>query len=195
MLKSIVLGAILGGLTAFIWSFISWSFLPWHLKQYRSFQNEDEVTAVISSHAPGSGIYLLPMGPSQEGMNVEQKKAAMEIRTEKMQKGPVVFAAVQRSGFGSFPSVLLTQLLYQMLAALLLTWLLLQTSGLSYARRVAFLATAGLAAGVIADLPYWNWYGFPAAYTSVNLIDDTLTWLLAGLVIAKIANTAKPQTA
>jgi hypothetical protein len=194
MVKSLVLGVILGGITAFLWSFISWSFLPWHLKQYRSFQNEDEVSALVSSHAPESGIYLLPMGPSQEGMNSEQKKAAMEIRTEKMQKGPVVFAAVQRAGFGSFPRVLLTQLLYQILAALLLTWLLLQTSGLSYARRVAFLAIAGLAASVIADLPYWNWYGFPAVYTVVNLIDYTLTWLLAGLVIAKVTNTAKPQT-
>jgi hypothetical protein len=192
MLKSLVLGAILGGLTAFLWSFISWTLLPWHLKQYHSFQNEDDVTAVISSHAPESGIYLLPLGPSQEGVNAEQKKAAMEIRTEKMQKGPVVFAAIQRAGFGSFPRALLTQLLYQMLAALLLTWLLLHTSGLSYARRVAFLAVAGLAASAIADLPYWNWYGFPPAYTVVNLIDYTLTWFLAGLVIAKVA---KLQTA
>ncbi len=40
MLKSLVLGAILGGLTAFIWSFISWSVLPWHEKQLRSFQND-----------------------------------------------------------------------------------------------------------------------------------------------------------
>ena len=195
MLKSLVLGAILGGITAFLWSFISWSVLPWHLKQYHSFQNEDEVSTLVSSHAPESGIYLLPMGPSQEGMNVEQKKAATEIRTQKMQKGPLMFAAVQHEGFGSFPRVLLTQLIYEMLAALLLTWLVLQTAGLSYSRRVAFLAVAGLAASVVADLPYWNWYGFPAVYTAVNLIDYTLTWFLAGVVIAKVAPTSKPQTA
>jgi len=192
MLKSLVLGAILGGLTAFIWSFISWSFLPWHQKQLRSFQNEDEVSAVIASHAPESGNYLLPTGPPQEGMTSEQKKAAEEIRMQKMQKGPLVFAAVRREGFSSFPRVLLTQLLCQMFAALLLTWMLLQTSGLRYARRVAFLAIAGLAASVIADLPNWNWWGYSGAYTAANLADYTLTWLLAGLVIAKVA---KPQTA
>jgi hypothetical protein len=82
-----------------------------------------------------------------------------------------------------------------MFAALLLTWMLLQTSGLSYARRAAFLAVAGLAASVIADLPYWNWYSFPTVYAAINLVDYTLTWFLAGLVIAKVANTAKPQTA
>jgi hypothetical protein len=192
MLKSLVLGAILGGLTAFTWSFISWDLLPWHEKQLHSFQNEDEVSAVIASHAPESGNYLLPTGPSQEGLSPDQKKAAQEIRMQKMQKGPLVFAAIRREGFGSFPKVLLTQLLYQMFAALLLTWMLLQTSGLSYARRVVFLAIAGLAASVIADLPNWNWWGYSATYTFVNLIDYTLTWLLAGLVITKVA---KPQTA
>jgi len=80
----------------------------------------------------------------------DQKKAAEDIRMQKMQKGPLVFAAVRKEGFGSFPKVLLTQLLYQMFAALLLTWMLLQTTGLSYARRLAFLAVAGLAASVIA---------------------------------------------
>jgi hypothetical protein len=189
MLKSLLLGAILGGITAFLWSFISWSVLPWHIKQLRSFQNEDEVTSVISSHAPQSGIYLLPLGPPQEDLTVDQKKAADEIRTQKMQKGPLVFAAIRKEGFGSFPKVLLTQLLCQMFAALLLTWMLLQTTGLSYARRVAFLAIAGLAASVIADLPNWNWWAFSGAYTAVNLIDYTLTWLLAGLVIAKVAHS------
>ena len=196
MLKSLVLGAVLGGLTAFLWSFISWDLLPWHEKQLHSFQNEDEVLAIIASHAPRSGNYLLPTGPSEEGLTADQKKAAQEIRMQKMQKGPLMFAAIRKEGFGSFPKTLITQVLYQMLAALLLTWMLLQTTGLSYARRVAFLAVAGLAASVIADLPNWNWWAFSGAYTAVNLIDYTLTWLLAGLVIAKVAKpTAKPQTA
>jgi len=193
MVKSLALGAILGGITAFLWSFISWSVLPWHEKQLHSFQNEDEVSAVIASHAPQSGNYLLPTGPSQESMNSDQKKAAEEIRMQKMQKGPLVFAAIRKEGFASFPKTLITQLVCQMFAALLLTWMLLQTTGLSYARRVAFLAIVGLAASVIADLPNWNWWAFSGAYTAVNLVDYTLTWLLAGLVIAKVATTAKQE--
>ena len=195
MLKPLLLGAILGGITAFLWSFISWSVLPWHLKQLHSFQNEDDVTAVISSHAPQSGNYLLPTGPPQEGLTADQKKTADEIRMQKMARGPLVFATIRKEGFGSFPKVLLTQLFCQIFAALLLTWMLLQTTGLSYARSVAFLAVAGLAASVIADLPNWDWWGYSGAYTAVNLINYTLTWLLAGLVIAKVAHPAKPRTA
>jgi hypothetical protein len=195
MLKSLVLGAILGGIAAFVWSLISWSMLPWHERALHSFQNEDEVSAVITSHAPVSGNYLLPTGPSQQWLRGEERKAAEEIRMQKMAKGPLMFAAIRKEGFGSFPKVLLTQLLCQMFAALLLTWMLLQTSGLSYAGRVTFLAVAGLAASVIADLPDWNWWGYSAKYTAVNLVDYTLTWLFAGLVIAKVANTAQAETA
>ena len=119
-------------------------------------------------------------------------KAAEEIRIQKMQKGPLMFAAIRKEGFGSFPKALITQVLYQMLAALLLTWMLLQTSALSYARRVAFLAVAGLAASVIADLPNWNWWGYSGAYVAVNLVDYTVTWLLAGLVIAKVVQCHPP---
>jgi hypothetical protein len=195
MLKPLFLGAVLGGITAFLWSFISWGFLPWHEKQLRSFQNEDEVSAIIASHAPQSGNYLLPTGPSEEGLNADQKKTAEEIRMQKMQKGPLMFAAIRKEGFGSFPKTLVTQLLCQMFAALLLTWMLLQTTGVSYARGVAFVAAGGLAASVIADLPNWNWWGYSGAYTAVNVIDYTLTWLLAGVVIAKVANPANPQAA
>jgi hypothetical protein len=192
MIRSLVLGTILGGLTAFIWSSISWEIIGWHEKPLLTFQNEDEVSAAIASHITQSGTYLLPAGPSQAGMTPEQKKAAQAILMQKMQKGPVMFAAIRQGGFGSFTRGLITQALILMAGAFLFTWLLLQTSGLSYVGRVAFLGIAGLAAGVIVDLPNWNWWGFSGAYTLVNVIDGALTWLLAGLVIAKVA---KPKTA
>jgi hypothetical protein len=82
---------------------------------------------------------------------------------------------------------LLVQLL-SLMEAFLLSWLLLQTQELDYRRRVAFQSIVGLAAVVISDLPNWNWWGFSGVYTVVNIVDFTLTWLLAGLVIAKVMN-------
>jgi hypothetical protein len=192
MLKSLVLGTILGGLVAFVWSSISWEVLPWHEKSILSFQNDEEVSAVIRSHTVKSGVYILPGGPPMETMTSEQKKAAQATLMEKMQKGPVMFAAVRREGFGSYAKGLVIQLLSLMAAAFLLTWLALQTSGLSYGKRVLFLGVVGLAAGVITELPNWNWWGFSGSYTLVMIADATLTWLIAGLVIAKVA---RPRTA
>jgi hypothetical protein len=190
-MKALVLGTILGGLVAFVWSSVSWEVIGWHEKTMVNFQNEDEVSAVIASHAQVDGTYLLPGGPLTAGLTPEQKKAAQASTMEKMQKGPIMVAAVRRGGFGSFSRGLIIQLLSLMAAAFLLTWLLLQTSGLSYARSVAFLAIVGLSASVIVDLPNWNWWGFSGAYTAVNLADSTITWLLAGLVIAKVARPKK----
>jgi hypothetical protein len=191
MIKSLVLGTVLGGLAAFVWSSFSWEVLGWHEKTMVSFQNEDEVSAVIASHATKDGTYILPAAHPSEGVNSDQKKEMQAALVAKMQKGPIMVAAVRRGGFGSSSQAVVTQLLSLMAAAFLLTWLLLQTSGLSYTRRVVFLAVAGLAASVIVDLPNWNWWGFSGAYTAVNLADSTVTWLLAGLVIAKVA---KPKT-
>lgn len=191
MMRKLVLGTILGGLVAFVWSSVSWEILGWHEKTMLTFQNEEDVSAVIASHATKDGTYILPVGPTTEGMTSEQRKKTQAAVMEKMQKGPIMVAAVRREGFGSFSRALVIQLLSLIAAAFLLTWLLLQTSGLGYARRVTFLATTGLAASVIVDLPNWNWWGFSGTYTAVNLADSTITWLLAGLVIARVA---KPGT-
>jgi hypothetical protein len=190
-MKSLVLGTILGGLVAFVWSSVSWELLSWHEKPILSFQNDEAVSAVIKSHTANSGVYLLPGGPSIEGLSSEQKKAAQATLMEKMKKGPVMFAAVQRDGFGSYSWGLVIQLLSLMTAAFLLTWLLLQTRGLSYGRRVLFVSIVGLTSSVIVDLPNWNWWGFSGPFTAVAVADNILTWFLAGLVIAKVA---KPRT-
>jgi hypothetical protein len=192
MWKSLLLGAILGGLAAFIWSSISWELLGWHEKPMLAFQNEDDVATVMQLHTTQSGVYLLPGAPRIEGMTADQKKAAESTLVAKMQKGPIVFAAIRRNGFGSYASGLIIQFLSLVAAAFLLTWMLLQTSGLSYAGRVIFLAVAGLAASVIVDLPNWNWWGFSGSYTAINLMDSALTWMFAGFVIAKVA---KPRAA
>jgi hypothetical protein len=187
MTKSLILGTILGGLAAFVWSTFSWEVVGWHERAMVSFQNEDEVSAVIASHTPKDGTYMLPGAPRTAGLTSEQKTKAEAAAMEKMQKGLLMVAAVRRGGFGSFGQAMIIQVLSLMAAAFLLTWLLLQTSGLGYARRVAFVAVAGLAPSVIVDLPNWNWYGFSGAYTAVNLADSTITWLLSGLVVAKVA--------
>jgi hypothetical protein len=192
MMKSLLLGTILGGLTAFIWSSISWAVLTWHEKPTLVFQNEGDVAAVIASHSTQSGIYILPGAASTEGTSADQKKAAETARMSKMQKGPLVFAAIRRDGFPSYTRGLIIQLLSIFAGAFLLTWMLLQTSGLSYVGRVIFLAVAGLAASVIVDLPNWNWWGFSGTYTLVNLVDFTLTWMFAGFVIAKVAKPRVP---
>ena len=67
-----------------------------------------------------------------------------------------MFAAVRRGGIGSLPRLFIVQIAILFAMAFLLTWLLLQTSGLTYGRGVLFLAAAGFAASAIVDLPNWT---------------------------------------
>jgi len=173
-LKSLLLGTLLGGLTALVWSNISWELIGWHEKSLRTFQKDEEVAAVISSHTVGDGTYLMPFGTSKEAQ-------------ARMAKGPIVLAAVRRGGLGSVGRLFAVQIAALFAIAFLLTWLLLHTSGLSYPRRVMFLAVVGLTASAIVDLPNWNWWGFSTSFTAVNVADNVLTCLFTGLVIAKVS--------
>jgi hypothetical protein len=187
MIKTLLLGTVLGGLVAFAWSTLSWEIIGWHEKTMAHFQNEDEIAAAISSHLASDGTYLLPSPPRTNGMTTQEKNQVEAAVKARFERGPIVVAAVRRGGFGSFGRAIIVQMLSLMAAAFLLTWLLSQTNRLSYPRRVAFLAVSGLAASVIVDLPNWNWFGFSGAYTVVNLADSTVTWLIAGLVIAWVS--------
>jgi hypothetical protein len=186
MTKSLLLGAILGGIVAFLWSFVSWSMLPWHESGIASFQDEDAFGRAVLEHTTGSGLYGYPGNPPTVGMTKEQKKAAETATFEKMKKGPMVFAAIRRDGYNSYVQGICIQLGIQILAAFLLTWLVLKTGASTYWGRVIFLTVAGLAAAVISDLPNWNWWGFSGSYTAVMVIDTALTWFIAGLVIARV---------
>ena len=119
MTKSLVLGTVLGGLMAFLWSSVSWELLGWHEKGMLSFQNEDDVSAMIALHTSKDGIYLLPSAPPSEGMTAEQNEQAQAATMAKMQSGPIMFAAVRRGGFGSFARALIIQLLSLLAAAFL----------------------------------------------------------------------------
>ena len=55
MMRRLVLGTILGGLVAFVWSSVSWEILGWHEKTMVTFQNEDDVSAFWNCPATSSG--------------------------------------------------------------------------------------------------------------------------------------------
>jgi hypothetical protein len=172
-LKSLLLGTLLGGLAALIWSNISWELIGWHEKSLLTFQKDQEVAAVISSHTVADGMYLMPYGMSKDAQ-------------DRIRAGPIVVAAVRRGGMGSVGRLFGTETAILFASAFLLSWLLLQTSGLSYSRRVLFVTGVGLAAAVMVELPNWNWWGFSGSFTAVNVADDVLTCLFTGLVIAKV---------
>jgi hypothetical protein len=68
------------------------------------------------------------------------------------------------------------------LCALLVAALLSQVA-LFYPARIAFVAAAGLFAGLTCDLPMWIWFENPARDTIVNIADHVIAWIIGGAVL------------
>lgn len=166
MCKALVKGGVLGGIVIFIWSAISWMFLPWHMTTIHSFTNEDVLAKAIQAAAPQSGIYMMPMMTADKQL-------------------PQVFASIRLEGMSSMTSGMVISVIIQMIVAFLVTWLLTKAAQLSYWGRVWFVTIFGVAAAISAYLPYWNWFSFSTGYTLVGMADLVISWFLAGLVIAK----------
>ena len=84
------------------------------------------------------------------------------------------------------PTQFLTELLTDVVAVFLAAILLVKALGglTSFGARVLFVTQLGLFARIVADIPYWNWYGFPLDYTISTLYDDVIGFFVVGLVLA-----------
>ena len=101
MIKSVIKGAIGGGLVAFLWLSISWMVLPWHHSTMHNFPKaaEADVQQLLEQKAEHRGIYTVPR---QDG---EHSKNAL-----------FAFIAVKKSGMqNKMTQQLITALLFYML--------------------------------------------------------------------------------
>lgn len=171
---------IVSAIILLAWGSVSWMVLPWHQMVANKFTNEPEVAKVIEANAPKPGIYYLPFSHKDH----EAGETAAFV------------SALPQAYPPSMVNQLLTQFLGDLVSVLIVIYLLSQTAGLSYWGRVGFVASIGAAIGLISHFPYWNWFGFPAPYVAVIVIDSLIAWFLAGLMIAKLVarNTKKVTT-
>lgn len=183
MVKKLVAYALIGGFTVFIWSLFSWVVLPWHTQTLHRFVDELEVAEVLQRNASESGIYVLPNTSHYSNHTpTKEIRRAQEI----LKKGPLMFASIKLEGMKKMEiTPLLASLCSYVLAAGIITWMLLQTQGLCFLERTLFVALIGLLAVILGIFPAWNWWHFSTSYTLVTCVDLLIGWALAGLLIAR----------
>lgn len=177
MVRPLMLGGIVGGLIAFIWSALSWMVFPWHTASLSKFNDQNAVAAAIVANAPAPGVYALPY-PDQ---------SLDDATMEQQMKGPRFFGAVNLQGSTEMGGQMAVGLIVQIIAAMLTTWLVLKTRGLSYGGRVMFVVVVGVIAGLLTEIPLWNWWGFSTGYMAAAMLDLVIASLLSGLAIARFA--------
>lgn len=170
-MKRNMLLCLVAGVVLFIWGFVSWVVLPWHMMVANKFTDEAAVSQVLKENAPKQGVYYLPFSEKDHGP--EQVGAFVNVLPEGTDMN-----MVRQMSVG---------IVTQIISAFLVLGLLSMTSGLAYWGRVGFFALAGLTIGFVSHAPYWNWFGFSVPYVAVTIADILIGWTLAGLAVAKFA--------
>jgi hypothetical protein len=181
MVRTVLLGGVLGGLVAFLWGAVSWMALPWHEATMKKFSNEDVVAVTLQAYAPEPGVYFLPNASG--GDTPEEKRALMNEAERAMAEGPIVFAAIQGPSQG-MGKQMGQGLLTQVLAAMLVSWMVFRSGITGFGGRYALVLVFAVAASLVGIVPSWIWLGFSTGFTLVGIADMLISWALAGLVIA-----------
>lgn len=173
--RSFVLSSLIGALIAFCWGFLSWVVIPWHMNNIHRFQNAQQVSQAFLDNAPENGIYFLhPM-------------ECVVANPDNPSQCQSVFASVKKMHMADNQYIhIFYSFLTQLLAAIFITWLLINAKATKFWDRVTFVTIVGLISGILAFLPAWNWWGFPVSYTAIGILDLVIAWFLAGLAMAKL---------
>jgi hypothetical protein len=183
----ILAGGVAAGVVLFFWGFVAHMLLPLGELGLQSIPTEEDLAAAIKKDVREPGLYFLP----GRDMSKSQSAEDMEAHMAKVAKGPFGFMVLYPSGrdvsLGKrLPIELGTNVVCALLAAILVSQL-----RPGFTVRAACVTIVGLLASLMTLVPYWNWYGYPTDFTVAQIVEHTVGWLLAGLVLALIV---RPST-
>ena len=185
-MKRIVLAAILGGFTLFVWMYVAHDLLGLGEMGVGEIPNEAVVVSAMRGAIPEAGFYLFPgfgLGPKPTR---EQRNAAMPEYMKKYEQSPHgVLVYHPPSGPFHFGAALGREFALNVLQALLAAWLVWCTaSGRNYSARVGVVTVAGVLAAISTNVEDWIWYDFPGNYIAGYMTTQIVGFVLAGFVIA-----------
>lgn len=186
MIKRVILGVVVGTIVVFLVSSL------WHMASglgqigIQKVPDEDAVLSAMRGSIHSSGFYFFPgMDAGAEGSK-QQPSQADYLR--KYKTGPTGILIYHPGGADlAFGKLLAVQFLTGMVGALLLGLVLAMTAGATtFSKRTVLVVAISLFAAVIYEIPYWNWYGFPANYTLAHAAGWIVSWSAAGMAMAAI---------
>jgi hypothetical protein len=182
----ILLAGILGGIVMFIWTSIAHMALPLGEAGIGEIPNESVVlSAMQSSMGEKTGLYIFPGLGVGKNATREQKNEAMKQMQQRIAANPSGILMYHPPGRQfAFGKSLAVEFSTEVLLAILVVWLLAQTRIGSFVGRIGFVLIAGIMAAITTNVSYWNWYGFPGAYTASYILIEIVGFLLVGVVAA-----------
>ncbi|PYI59642.1 MAG: hypothetical protein DMC60_09840 [Verrucomicrobia bacterium] len=195
-MKLLVAG-ILGGIVMFIWTSIAHMALPLGEAGIGEIPNESAVlSSMQSTIGEQSGLYVFPGPGVGKNATRQEKNDAMKHMVEKMAANPSGILMYHAPGrpftFGKWLGIEFGTELFE---TILVVFLLAQTRITTFAGRVGFVLVAGILAAITTNVSYWNWYGFPSAYTAGYMFIQIVGFFLVGIVAALVLPRRAPTDA
>ncbi|MGA8618511.1 MAG: hypothetical protein WB660_08330 [Candidatus Sulfotelmatobacter sp.] len=183
MAKRILLAGVLGGFALFMWGGLAHMVLGLGTVGVQYLPQQQPVMDALKTAVPQSGFYFFP-----------QADAAGKVSAEKT-GGPYGIMIYHASGAGgAMTGQLVTECILNIVIAGFAAFLLSLASGLTgYVSRVGFVTLLGLTVGLMTNVQYWNWYGFPTSYTVTGVAIDVIGFLIVGLIAAAMVKEPVPQ--
>ena len=171
--RFLLVGTIVVALTLFAWQSLSNTVIPWHMATMREFSNNDALVHAVRASAPQNGVYY-----SHQGII-----AAVAFTPDLADKRNLIGQMLGK------------QFIINLVTALLLAVVALRLRPTSVLGAGTALATAGLAGSILIEASNWNWYGFALPWSAVHVVDHTIQWFLAGVVLAALMRRFAPAHA
>jgi hypothetical protein len=189
-MKRVIIAGLLGALVAFTWSaVVHMNPLTAALGLSMLNEKEDAVLAELRGHDLSPGLYFFPGMDMSKSMTKEQEAAW----TAKFKAGPSGLLLLQPKGGDPMEArQLLMEFFSTALCAIIAATILATTVG-SVTCRAIMVAMMGLFGWLAISVSQWTWYHYPFSFIALDLIDQTVGWLLAGFVIAKLVKPIQPQ--
>ena len=186
MIKRVIIGVVVGTIVVFLVSSL------WHMASglgqigIQSLPDEDGVLSAMRGSIHSSGLYFFPgMDAGAEGSKQQPSQAAY---LRKYKTGPTGILIYHPGGAElALGKLLAVQFLTGMVGAFLLGLVPAMTAGATtFSKRTVLVVAISLFAVVIYEIPYWNWYGFPANYAIAHAAAWIVSWSAAGIAMAAI---------
>ncbi len=172
-----ILTGVLAGVAMFVWSSIAHMVLPLGEAGVSEIPNEPPVlTALQSSIASRPGLYIYPGMGGNRDMQEYGKKLAVQP------SGLLIYHPPGAKAMEA--SQLAIEFLTEVAEALLLVFVISLAHVSGFGGKVGLAGLLGVLAAIATNIPYWNWYGFPATYTASYMFMQVVSFLCAGLVAA-----------
>jgi hypothetical protein len=183
MRKEVWIGGGLGGLTMFVWLFISNAVVP--LKSsliHKIAPNQLAVHEALKANITEPGTYSCPyLSPAEEAKMPDYRSQPIYS---------ITYSGTTHGNPGSPWDFVAIPLLF--VATTAAAWMLSMASPAirsTYFRRVVFVALIGVIVAVYDDLLQLSFGPQPRDYLLFLAVNNVITWILVGLVVAGCVRT------